>query len=261
MTKTIQKTKEVGTITSIKTTEKHGTIVKYVSIGTIGWLKTNTNEVRQCRLERVTFKDRHVPILEWKVGGMKDNLFGYNWNTIEGLGVIYNTQYEAEHGSSNESFNYSKFAPNDTFNVRTILTKRYGNFSNEMLYDNGFCCWDCNLAIHTITMEKNGTLLLQYNTPFKVVIDKNGVNITIPSVDRGEAFLTNKAALATYKPLPIYTLDDEDEAKTFTIKAEAVFSRTIEVKADSYEEAVEIAKKILRKDNFNEDDNNGTQFS
>lgn len=247
-------------IKSIKTTQKENTIVKYVRVGTIGWLKTINNEVRQCRLERVSFKDRHVPILEWKVASVKDTLIGNDWNTINGVGVIYNTKYEAEHGSSNVRCNSSKFTTNDTFDVRKSLIERYGDFSRDMLYDNGYCCWDCSLAIHTIKMKDDGTMVLDYNTPFNVVIDKNGVNITIPSVDKGERFLTQKAALATYKPLPIYTLDDEEETKTFTIKAEAVFSRTIEVKADTYEQAVEIAKNVLRKEYFNENDNNGTQF-
>ena len=48
--------------------------------------------------------------------------------------------------------------------------------------------------------------------------------------------------------------------KKFTIKAEAVFSRTFEIEADTYEQAVENAKHMLEKDDFNKSDSNGTYF-
>jgi hypothetical protein len=237
--------------------------VAYVRIGTIGWLKTKKNEVRQCRLEKVTFdyKDCHNWFTcEWKVAGFADIMVvkGSGWNTIEGVGVIYTTKEEAEHGSANTLCNNSRFAPNATINIYEKLVERYGEFSTDKIEFDG--CWRDCLSITTILMKKNGTMPLWRHTPFNVVADKNGVRVTIPLVDMGDAFLTKEAALATYEPLPIFTFDDEVEKKTFTIKAEAVFSRTIEVKADTYEKAVELAKNVLRKDNFNDNDNNGTQF-
>lgn len=58
----------------------------------------------------------------------------------------------------------------------------------------------------------------------------------------------------------ICCFDEEEKPKKYTIKAEAVFSREIEVEASSYDEAVEKAKKELQREKFTEDDNNGTQF-
>lgn len=247
----------------IKTIGYNDFRVSYVKIGTIGWLKTKKNEVRQCRLEKVTFdyKECHNWLTcEWKVAGFADIVVakGQWWNTIEGVGVIYDTKEEAEHGSANTILNNSKFAPNGCINIYEKLVERYGAFSSNKIELSG-CLMD-SLSITTILMKKNGTMPLWRNTPFNVVADKNGVRVTIPLVDKGVAFLTKEAALATYEPLPIFTFDDEVETKTFTIKAEAVFSRTIEVKADTYEKAVELAKNVLRRDHFNEDDNNGTQF-
>ena len=244
---------------SIRTKKSNNTLVNYVRIGTIAWVKTTKNEIRQCRLERLTYKGYDMPILEWKVAGWDDIYIGRNWRTINGIGVIYKTKFEAEHGSSNVNCNDSTFAPNDTFNVRTLLEERYGEIPSEMFRFIG--CWQDVLSIKTIAMKEDGTMQWVYDTPFSIVADKNGVKITIPLVDFGEVFLTKEAALATYKPLPIFTFEDDDKPKTFTIKAEAVFSRTIEVKADTYEQAVEIAKNVLRKEHFNEDDNNGTQFT
>ena len=49
--------------------------------------------------------------------------------------------------------------------------------------------------------------------------------------------------------------------KQFKIRASAYFSRDFEVKANSYEEAVEKAKAELKANPWEEGDNNGTQFN
>jgi len=48
--------------------------------------------------------------------------------------------------------------------------------------------------------------------------------------------------------------------KTWSIKAEAVYSRTFDVKAESWEKACEIVKEALDKEPLCEDDSNGVQF-
>jgi hypothetical protein len=48
--------------------------------------------------------------------------------------------------------------------------------------------------------------------------------------------------------------------KTWSVKAEAIYSRTFDVKAESWEKACEIVKDMLDKEPFCEDDTNGVQL-
>ena len=49
--------------------------------------------------------------------------------------------------------------------------------------------------------------------------------------------------------------------KTWNVRVEAVYSRTFDIKAESWEKACEIAKDMLKKEPLCEDDSNGLEFS
>lgn len=203
------------------------TLIKYVPVGTMGWLKTKNGEVRQTKLVKVVWcentKKEIVPRCEWKVAGIKEHVFG-TWNILP-CGVIYKTEFLAQHGSAMKCHHEGIIAPTFSFNLYSVLVNKYGDFDiNER-----FSCestWKDVLSINTIAMEQDGTMPIKRKTPFCVEIDSDGVHAWIPSVDNGTRFLTQGAALASYKPKKSITFDDEDvvddepNEKTITLKVE-----------------------------------------
>lgn len=77
----------------------------------------------------------------------------------------------------------------------------------------------------------------------------------------GEKFDNSANYLPDFELARILEYVKKQVSKKFTIRASAVFSRDIEVEAESYEEAVEKAKAELKANPWEEGDNNGTQFN
>ena len=214
-------------IKDIKTNRGYSTIISYVPVGTIGWLKTKEGEVRQVKLvkiEWVSSKEgcNHARY-EWKVAGLKEHYFGTH-NTLS-IGTIYETEFYAQHGGATHCNYKGVLCDKWVFNIYGILEKKYGVFPPDDRFD---CAgtWGDFLSISTIAMAQDGTMPIQRNTPFCVEIDSDGIRAWIPSVDNGTRFLTREAALASYKPKKSITFEDEEEEiadeeeKTITLKVE-----------------------------------------
>lgn len=202
------------------------TLVEYVPIGTIGWLKTKNNEVRQAKLVKIVWdknaKGITTPICEWKIAGIDKHEFGIDWCTIP-MGKIYDSEFHAQHGSA---VNYSNgyIRPTQTFDIKTKLTLKYGAFDTDMLDFSASTISDY-LSLVTIELKEDGTLLNNYRTPFCVMINEYGVRVSIPSVDNGTAFLTLQKACAAYKPKKSITFEDaecekKEQEETITLKVE-----------------------------------------
>jgi len=181
------------------------TLINYVPVGTIAWLKTKDAEVRQVKLVRVVWGD--VPRCEWKVAGLKEHQFG-SWCALPS-GMIYGTEFDAQHGSAKKCHHEGLLCATAKFNLYEEFEKSHGKFDINRFNTHG--TWNDILSISTIRMSNDGTMPIEYATPFCVEIDSNGIHAWIPSVSNGTRFLTREAALASYKPKKTITFEDEEE--------------------------------------------------
>ena len=203
------------------------TLVEYVPIGTIGWLKTKDNKVRQAKLVKIVWdkseKGITIPICEWKIAGIDYHVFSTDWCTIPTMGKIYDSEFNAQHGSAvHHSTGYIR--PTETFNIETKLVLKYGAFDRNRLNFSYSASSDF-LGLVTIGLKEDGTFPLYYETPFCIMINEYGVHVSIPSVDNGTAFLSFQKAYAAYKPNKSITFEDaeckkKEQEETITLKVE-----------------------------------------
>ena len=218
------------------------TLVEYVPVGTIGWLKTKNNEVRQAKLVKIVWeknaKGMTTPICEWKIAGIDKHEFGIDWCTIP-MGKIYDSEFHAQHGSAVDYSN-GYIQPTETFNIETKLTLKYGAFDrNRLNFSSGVS--SNFLGLVTIGLKEDGTLHANFSTPFCVMINEYGVRVSIPSVDNGTAFLTLQKAYAAYKPKKSITFEDaeckkKEQEETITLK--------VEINKKDLEQIIKFAKVI-----------------
>lgn len=130
--------------------------------------------------------------------------------------------------------------------------------------------------IKELLQEHNGKIEFAgmkpiYSTDGTAIIKTNAVNVHI-SCEGCVAVHTEKSPKMVGKDEFVSNLDLEEinrlleyvkdaTQKTFDVTASNVLSRTFEVKAGSWEEAVEKVKAMLEKEPLNEDDGLGIQFS
>ena len=194
-------------IKTISATKMCSTLIDYVPVGTIAYLKTKDSEVRQVKLIKVEWVKDDFPRCEWKVAGMKENQFG-SWCALPN-GMIYESEFKAQHGSAEKCHHEGLLCTTAKFNLYTELEKSHGEFDINRFDTHG--TWNDILSISTIRMNNDGTMPIEYKTPFCVEIDSNGVHAWIPSVSNGTRFLTKEAALASYKPKKTITFEDEED--------------------------------------------------
>lgn len=213
----------------------------YIPFGTIGYVKTTDNEVRQCKClggKTMPVKDGeslHSIQYEWKVAGYKEHFFTFSCCCLS-IGHIYKDEISAQRGSSNNNCGNQKgemtFTENGrVFPIFNYLIKKYG------MDVNCFKCtgtWSNLFHIETYAKFKDNTTGLM-NTDFEVIIDENGIDCCIPMLD-GEVngirrFPTAEKAYAAMKPLKTYLLDDDydDEVAPITKKIKV----TIEVEVEN----------------------------
>ena len=219
------------------------TNVNYVAYGTIGWLKTKDNEVRQCKCVGAKVVKAHFQY-EWKVAGIKEHQFGSS-NRLA-LGIIYQTERGAQHGDTYHG-TADEMKPNRKLSVHTLLKAKYG-LSDGCFHMGG--TWNNFLTLQTYAVMKDHTCR-RLDTDFDIIIDENGVDIVVPMLD-GEVngvrrYPTSEKAYASMKPLKTYSLDDEeddDEPKpTKKVKV------TIEVECDNVGKIKELGTIIEIKNN------------
>ena len=187
-------------------------IVKCVPCGTMAYVKTHNNEVRQAKLMRIVWEDAY-PTFEWKVAGIQEtqraNVKGLGSARLP-IGGIYLTEFDAQHGKSNPSY-CSKGLPEFSyqFNLYAALQGTYGQFGTEVFDFQS--TWNDLLSIRPYRMLKDGSLDNWYDAEISLTIDKDGIHARIPAVDEGKMFMTKEAALASYTPKKTITFDDEPE--------------------------------------------------
>lgn len=194
-------------IKEIYSTGMRSTLIKYVPIGTIAYLKTKDSEVRQVKLIKIVWEDEKIPQCEWKVAGLKEHQFG-SWSALPN-GMIYGTEFDAQHGSAKKCHHEGLLCATANFNLYEEFMKSHGKFDINRFYTHG--TFENFLSISTIKINNDGTMPREDYTPFCVEIDSNGIHAWIPSVSNGTRFLTQEAALASYNPPKTITFEDEDE--------------------------------------------------
>lgn len=128
-----------------------------------------------------------------------------------------------------------KFSPRDIFGRRT-LNRWYWNGTSSYLD------------------------VVRESIPTCYIITKEGIELPDGWSPKELSGYATKEECEADNTINVCCFEEEEDQKKYTIRAEAVFSREIEVEASNYDEAVEKAKAELQREKFTEDDNNGTQF-
>lgn len=102
---------------------------------------------------------------------------------------------------------------------------------------------------------------IQESMPICYLVTKDGIELPDGWSPEELSGYATKEECEDDNSINICCFDEEESPKKFTIKAEAVFTRRVEVEANSYKEAVEKAKAELKANPWEEGDNNGTQFN
>lgn len=192
--------------------------MKYIPFGTIGFVKTIDNEVRQCKclggktMPMKEGEDLYSIKYEWKVAGYKEHFFTFSDCCIS-IGRIYIDEITAQRGSANVNaptqIGNMKFFK--TFPIFAHLINKYG-MSTKCFKASG--TWNNCFQIETYASFKNNTIGLK-DTDFEVIIDENGIDCRVPMLDGAvngiRRYPTPEKAYASMKPLKTYLLDDDDD--------------------------------------------------
>lgn len=188
---------------------------EYLACGTIGWLKTINNEVRQCKCvgaKLVQDKDDYAHLeYEWKVAGIKEHLFG-TFNTLD-YGRIFLTEYDAQHGSVDGYCANKKgiMTPNRKISFHQYLMRKYG-LTKDCFEFHGV--WYDFVSLSTYGVMKDHTIRL-LDTDFDIIVNESGVDIIVPLLDGGvngkRRYPTKEKAYSSMKPLRSFSLDDDDD--------------------------------------------------
>ena len=211
----------------------------YIPFGTIGYVKTTNNEVRQCKCLGGKSKrikedgEVHEIEYEWKVAGYKEHFFTFSSCCLS-IGHIYVDEVSAQRGSADTKYGNQKGEMTFTnsgcvFHIFNYLIEKYG-MSTDCFKLSG--TWHNLFHIETYAKFKDHTTKRKA-TDFEVVVDENGIDCRVPMLD-GEVngihrYPTAEKAYASMKPLKTYTLDDDDVVAPTPTKIKV----TIEVEVDN----------------------------
>lgn len=194
----------------------------YVPFGTIGYVKTTDNEIRQCKCLGAKWvegneKIGNIPLYpqyEWKVAGIREHQFSKSVPSRLPHGIIYTTEEYAQRGSSATSYacaQKGELNPTAVFPIFNYLINKYGLKANNFkVFGSTYEC----LEIKTYTKNKDHTTSLR-ETDFEVFIDENGIDCRIPMLEGPvngiRRYATAEKAYASMKPLKVYSLDDDED--------------------------------------------------
>lgn len=212
--------------------------IKFVPFGTIGYVKTIDNEVRQCKcLGGKTIPTKEVETCyaiqyEWKVAGYKEHFFTFSPSRIS-IGRIYVDEVSAQRGCASEygPTQNGEMTATTKFPIFNYLINKYGMSVNCFKVTG---TWNNCFHIETYAKFDDNTTGLR-ETDFEVIIDENGIDCCIPMLEGNvngiQRFPTEEDAYAAMKPLKVYLLDDEedDDVEPTTTKIKV----TIEVEIDN----------------------------
>lgn len=191
---------------------------KYIPFGTIGYVKTINNEVRQCKCLGGRTKcvkegnDRYSIQYEWKVAGYKEHFFTFSPCCLP-IGHIYKDEVSAQRGTADTKYGnkMGEMERGQIFPIFNYLINKYGMdvkcFDLVGTFNDMF-------GIKTYAKLKDNTTRLR-STDFEVIVDENGIDCRIPMLD-GEVdgirrYPTEEKAYDAMKPLKVYLLDDDDD--------------------------------------------------
>lgn len=221
--------------------------ISYVVYGTIGYLKTKDNEIRQCKCLGAKWtsnddcRSNGNPLYEWKVAGMQEHQFG----SVSRLdcGIIYKTEQDAQRGGSSGPTKNGEMFPNRVVSVHEFLMRKYG-LENDSFK---FCgTWNDILYIETYTLMKDHTIQL-CRTEFEIEVTKDGIDMTIPFLEgpvggKAKRYATKEQAYKAQKPMKVYILDDDDDEEEEDKKPnETLVKITIEVESKNVEQIKKFA--------------------
>lgn len=214
--------------------------ISYIPFGTIGYVKTIHNNIRQCkcvggRTKPVEEgKDRYAIQYEWKVAGYKEHFFTFSSCCLP-IGHIYKDEVSAQRGSADTERGNQKgeMTAADTFPIFNYLINKYGM---DVKCFNLMGTFGNLLQIKTYGKLLNNTTKLLL-TDFEVIVDENGIDCRIPMleevVDGVRRYPTAEEAYAAMKPLDVYLLDDEEDDDDAPMPTK--IKVTIEVEIDNIE--------------------------
>lgn len=208
--------------------------IKFVRFGTMGYVKTTDNEVRQCKClggKTMPMKEGgslHSIQYEWKVAGYKEHFFTFSPSRIS-IGRIYIDEVSAQRGGASENCPTQKgeMTAVAMFPIFNYLINKYG-MSVDCFKATG--TWGNCFHIETYAKFKDNTTGRRA-TDFEVIVDENGIDCRVPMLD-GEVngihrYPTAEKAYASMKPLKTYSLDDDVQPKVTKVKV------TIEVEIEN----------------------------
>lgn len=216
--------------------------IKFFPYGTIAYVKTTDNEVRQCKClggKTIPMEEGgglHSIQYEWKVAGYKEHFFTFSSCCLS-IGHLYKNEISAQRGRADMKYGNQKgeltFTENGrVFPIFNYLINKYGMSVNCFNLQGS---WNELLHIETYVKLKDNTTELRA-TDFEVIVDENGIDCHIPMLDGKvngiRRFPTAEGAYAAMKPLKTYLLDDDDDdVAPITTKIKV----TIEVEVDNIE--------------------------
>lgn len=192
--------------------------MRYIPFGTIGYVKTTNNEVRQCKClggKTMPMKDgesMHDIRYEWKVAGYKEHFFTFSSCCLS-IGHIYMDEVSAQRGTADTKYGNQKgqMTFTRTFPIVACLIEKYGMDVNCFKTTG---TWNDCFHIETYSSNKDHTTSLR-RTDFEVVVDENGIDCRVPMldgvVDGIHRYPTAEKAYASMKPLKTYSLDDDED--------------------------------------------------
>lgn len=224
------------------------TDISYIAYGTIGYVKTTDNEVRQCKCIATRWIDnKNTNFLkrqfEWKVAGYKEHFFTFSTYRLS-IGNIYLTEEFAQRGTADKYgvCENKRMNTNRNVSVHGYLMEKYGMTKDCFDVDGIF---DNILLIKTYATMEDGTIKL-LPSDIEIVADKDGFRIGIPMLDGSvngiHRYPTFEKACAASKPLKVYFLDDDEPTTPKKMKI------TIEIECDKVGKIKELATIIDIKD-------------
>lgn len=200
-----------------------------IPFGTIGWLKTSNNEVRQCKCVGAKWRTQSsmtpsAPIFEWKVAGIKEHVFSaccevkksvsYTNNEVITnplTGKIYTTREYANNGSLS-SKSEGQMVKTLYVNLIDILKAEY-NLDDALIVTNVYDHIRESVGVkgYRINPDNSISIASLNYLEMEIVMDKNGIHIIIPDFLNGKVFTTIEQAKANQRMLPTYTFDDDED--------------------------------------------------
>ena len=219
--------------------EKNGCFLlfPYVKYGTKGFVKTLSGEIRECKCLGGELKPNigwGTMEYMWKVADVDEIQYGTK-NTIP-IGVIYKSLDGATYGTCRGSLANSAsdvMEENCSFSPISYLGVKYGINKENVNYigsNNNII----ELKTFRITNENK---VVGFVTDFNLSISKDLVNINIPIVDSGKAFISSDDAQNSIKPPKVFYLDDNNDDEDTSSYTKLV----IEIKESKLDDLREIA--------------------